>query len=41
MGVMMLAAEQGSFITIKCDGKDQDECMNELVNLIKNKFFEE
>ncbi|MDA3837935.1 MAG: HPr family phosphocarrier protein [Candidatus Delongbacteria bacterium] len=41
MGVMMLAAEQGSFITIKCDGEDQNECMNELVNLIKNKFFEE
>ena len=41
MGVMMLAAEQGSFITIRCDGEDQDKCMGELVNLIKNKFFEE
>ena len=41
MGVMMLAAEQGSIITIKCEGEDQDECMNDLVNLIKNKFFEE
>ncbi|MBN2788798.1 MAG: HPr family phosphocarrier protein [Candidatus Delongbacteria bacterium] len=41
MGVMMLAAEQGSYITIKCDGDDQDECMEEIVNLIKNKFHEE
>ena len=41
MGVMMLAAEQGSFIAIKCEGEDQDECMNDLINLIKNKFFEE
>ena len=41
MGVMMLAAEQGSFITIKCDGEDQEDCLNDLINLVKNKFFEE
>ena len=41
MGVMMLAAEQGSFLILKCDGEDQDECMSDLINLVKNKFFEE
>jgi phosphocarrier protein HPr len=41
MGVMMLAAEQGSFITVKCDGDDETECINEIKNLINNKFFEE
>jgi len=41
MGVMMLAAEQGSFLTIKCDGPDEKECMDEIINLIENKFFED
>jgi phosphocarrier protein HPr len=41
MGVMMLAAEQGSVITVKCSGEDENQCMNEIRNLIANKFFEE
>jgi phosphocarrier protein len=41
MGVMMLAAEQDSYITIKCSGSDEAVCMKELKELINNKFYEE
>ena len=41
MGVMMLAAEHGSYLTIKCDGADEDLCLSELTELINNKFNEE
>lgn len=41
MGVMMLAAEQDSEIIIRCSGPDEKLCMNDLKELIKNKFNEE
>ncbi len=41
MGVMMLAAEQDSFITIKCSGPDELVCMRDIKELINNKFYEE
>lgn len=41
MGVMMLAAEMDSEITIKCSGPDEIMCINDLKELIKNKFNEE
>ncbi|MFO7809942.1 MAG: HPr family phosphocarrier protein [Candidatus Delongbacteria bacterium] len=41
MGVMMLAAEQNSFLTVKCDGEGEKECLAELKELISNKFYEE
>jgi len=41
MGVMMLAAEVNSEIIIKCTGPDEHLCMNELKELVKNKFYEE
>jgi len=41
MGVMMLAAEMNSQITIKCTGPEEISCMNDLKELIKNKFYEE
>ncbi|PID26599.1 MAG: phosphocarrier protein HPr [Candidatus Cloacimonadota bacterium] len=41
MGVMMLAAENGSYLTIKCDGADEKECLKELEQLIIDKFHEE
>lgn len=41
MGVMMLAAEQGSFISVKCDGEGENDCINELKDLVANKFYEE
>ena len=40
MGVMMLAAENGSLLTIKTDGTDADEAMTSLIELIQNNFGE-
>ena len=41
MGVMMLAAEQHSNLTIRCEGADEQECLDDLVKLIEDKFYEE
>ena len=41
MGVMMLAAEHHSYLTIRCEGPDEKECLNDLVKLIDDKFYEE
>lgn len=41
MGVMMLAAAQGSTIEIIANGKDEEEALDCLENLIQNKFGEE
>ena len=41
MGLMMLAAGQGSKLTIKCEGPDADKAMEELEDLIRQKFNEE
>jgi phosphocarrier protein HPr len=41
MGVMMLAAEKGSKLTIVVDGPDENEVIEKLVELFKNKFYEE
>ena len=41
MGVMMLAANKGAVLTIECDGDDERELMNVLLELIENKFHEE
>ena len=41
MGVMMLAAEQGSKLTIIADGPDEAEVVDDLIELFKNKFYEE
>jgi phosphocarrier protein len=40
MGVLMLAAECGSFITIEANGEDAEEAVHALVNLVENKFGE-
>ncbi|RKY84541.1 HPr family phosphocarrier protein, partial [candidate division KSB1 bacterium] len=40
MGLMMIAAEKDSILTLKIFGEDEEEAMNELVNLINNKFEE-
>lgn len=40
MGVMMLAASQGSTITLLVDGEDEKECIDEMVSLINNYFDE-
>ncbi len=41
MGLMMLAAGQGSKLVIRCEGADADKAMEELEELIANKFTEE
>ena len=41
MGLMMLAAGQGSTLNICCDGPDADKAMAELEELIKAKFNED
>ena len=41
MGVMMLAAEKGSEITIEADGPDEEEAMAALVGVIESGFGEE
>lgn len=41
MGVMMLAANKGSSITIHADGADADISIEKLVELINNRFDED
>ena len=41
MGVMMLAAEMGSQITITVSGDDEEAAMSELVQLVEDKFNED
>ena len=41
MGVMMLAANQNSTLTIQIEGPDEIEAMERLVELINNRFDEE
>jgi phosphocarrier protein HPr len=41
MGMMMLAAECGSEITIRADGADSETAVNELVGLVERRFGEE
>ena len=40
MGVMMLAAAKGSFVTIETKGPDEAQAMTALVGLINEKFGE-
>lgn len=41
MGVMMLAAGQGTTLTIECCGEDEQELCAELMKLVENKFNED
>ncbi len=41
MGLMMLAAGQGSKLMIRCEGPDADQAMSEIEELIKSRFNEE
>ena len=40
MGVMMLAAHQGSTLVLQMDGPDEEEMKTALVDLINNRFGE-
>jgi phosphocarrier protein len=41
LGILLLAAGQGSEITIRCDGADEDEALRAVTTLIANRFDEE
>ncbi|MFQ5649442.1 MAG: HPr family phosphocarrier protein [bacterium] len=41
MGVMMLAAEMGSKLTLTVKGEDEEDALNALLGLIESKFNEE
>ena len=40
MGVMMLAAEYGSTISLRASGPDEEEAVTAIANIISNKFGE-
>ncbi len=41
LGILLLAAEQGSQLTIRCDGDQEDEALEALVALIEDRFGED
>ena len=41
MGVMMLAAEQGSILTIIAQGEDEIQAVEALIEIVQSKFGEE
>ena len=41
MSVMMLAASKGSVVEISCDGEDEAEAMQALIDLINSYFGED
>lgn len=41
MGLMMLAAGQGSTLRLRCEGPDADKALEELEGLINSKFNED
>ncbi|HXU45242.1 MAG TPA: HPr family phosphocarrier protein [Thermoanaerobaculia bacterium] len=41
LGILLLAASQGSFLTIRCDGVDENEALNSISQLISDRFCEE
>ncbi len=41
LGVLILAAHQGSYLTITTEGDDEVEAMNQICDLINRKFDED
>ena len=41
LGVLLLAAAQGSRIVVRCDGEDESEAIDAISDLIANRFDEE
>jgi phosphocarrier protein HPr len=41
LGVLLLAASQGTHLTIRCEGADEGECIQAVSGLIANRFEEE
>ena len=40
LGILTLAATQGTEITLRVEGEDEKKALNALENLINNKFYE-
>ena len=40
LGLLMLAAQKGSWLTIKVNGSDEEKAMTQISNLIESKFEE-
>ena len=41
LGVLLLAAGQGSQVTVRCEGQDEEEALRAVTTLIANRFDEE
>ncbi len=41
LGVLLLAASQGSKVTIRCEGRDEEEAMQAIEKLIADRFDED
>jgi phosphocarrier protein HPr len=41
MGVMMLAANQGTILELEVNGRDEDQALQALIDLINDRFGEE
>lgn len=41
LGILLMAAGQGSRITLRCDGGDEEQALNAVTTLIANRFDEE
>jgi phosphocarrier protein HPr len=41
LGVLLLAAGQGTKVTIRCDGQDEEAALRAVADLIANRFDEE
>jgi phosphotransferase system HPr (HPr) family protein len=41
LGVLLLAAGQGSTVTVRCEGQDEEAALQAVTGLIANRFDEE
>ncbi len=41
LGILLLAAAQGSFLTVRCDGADEAEALDAVAQLFADRFQEE
>lgn len=41
LGILLLAAGQGSRVTVRCEGEDEEQAMRAVTQLIANRFDEE
>jgi phosphocarrier protein HPr len=41
LGILLLAASQGTQVRVRCEGQDEEEAMTAVTQLIENRFDEE